>query len=211
MLTLSDVTYRIEKRRLLDRASAQIPDGAKVGLVGRNGAGKSTLLDLIRGGAGSPMAARSRCPATSASASSRRRRRAALPRRSRPCSPPTASARGCWPSAKQPPTRCASPSSRVVSPRSARIRRRRAPDGILAGLGLDEAMQHRPLDDLLRRLAHARRAGRGAVSPSPICCCSTSRPTISISKPRSGSNASCAALSQHLDPGQPRPALPRTR
>ena len=49
MLTLSDVTYRIEKRRLLDRASAQIPDGAKVGLVGRNGVGKSTLFNLIRG------------------------------------------------------------------------------------------------------------------------------------------------------------------
>jgi ATP-binding cassette subfamily F protein 3 len=49
MLVLSDVTYRIEKRRLLDRASAQIPDGAKVGLVGRNGVGKSTLLNLIRG------------------------------------------------------------------------------------------------------------------------------------------------------------------
>jgi ATP-binding cassette subfamily F protein 3 len=49
MLTLSNVTYRIDKRRLLDRASVQIPDGAKVGLVGRNGVGKSTLLNLIRG------------------------------------------------------------------------------------------------------------------------------------------------------------------
>ena len=50
MLTLSGVTYRIDRRRaLLDRASAQIPDGAKVGLVGRNGVGKSTLLNLIRG------------------------------------------------------------------------------------------------------------------------------------------------------------------
>jgi ATP-binding cassette, subfamily F, member 3 len=49
MLTLCDVTYRIEKRRLLDRASVQIPDGAKVGLVGRNGVGKSTLFNLIRG------------------------------------------------------------------------------------------------------------------------------------------------------------------
>ena len=50
MLTLFEVTYRIDRRRaLLDRASAQIPEGAKVGLVGRNGAGKSTLLDLIRG------------------------------------------------------------------------------------------------------------------------------------------------------------------
>ncbi|MGA8548880.1 MAG: ATP-binding cassette domain-containing protein, partial [Stellaceae bacterium] len=50
MLTLFEVTYRIDRHRaLLDRASAQIPEGAKVGLVGRNGVGKSTLLDLIRG------------------------------------------------------------------------------------------------------------------------------------------------------------------
>jgi ATP-binding cassette, subfamily F, member 3 len=49
MLILSGVVYRIDKRRLLDQASAQIPDGAKVGLVGRNGVGKSTLIDLIRG------------------------------------------------------------------------------------------------------------------------------------------------------------------
>jgi ATP-binding cassette, subfamily F, member 3 len=49
MLTLSGVTYRIGGRVLLDEASAQIAEGAKVGLVGRNGAGKSTLLELIRG------------------------------------------------------------------------------------------------------------------------------------------------------------------
>jgi ATP-binding cassette subfamily F protein 3 len=49
MLTISGVTYRIGGRALLHEASAQIPDGAKIGLVGRNGVGKSTLLDLIRG------------------------------------------------------------------------------------------------------------------------------------------------------------------
>ena len=49
MLTLSHVTYRIGRRSLLDGASAQVAEGAKVGLVGRNGVGKSTLLDLIRG------------------------------------------------------------------------------------------------------------------------------------------------------------------
>src|ERR1700730_2366621 len=52
MLTLSEVTYRVggrTGRRLLDQASAHIWEGSKVGLVGRNGAGKSTLLDLIRG------------------------------------------------------------------------------------------------------------------------------------------------------------------
>src|ERR1700756_1194727 len=49
MLSLSGVTYRIGGRTLLDQASAQIAEGSKVGLVGRNGVGKSTLLDLIRG------------------------------------------------------------------------------------------------------------------------------------------------------------------
>ena len=49
MLTISELTYRIEKRRLFDRASVQIPDGAKVGLVGCNGVGESTLFNLIRG------------------------------------------------------------------------------------------------------------------------------------------------------------------
>src|SRR3954470_562048 len=52
MLTISGLTYRVGGRRgraLLNEANAQIPDGSKLGLVGRNGAGKSTLLDLIRG------------------------------------------------------------------------------------------------------------------------------------------------------------------
>ena len=49
MLTISDLTYRIAGRTLLEGTSAQINAGWKVGLVGRNGAGKSTLLDLIRG------------------------------------------------------------------------------------------------------------------------------------------------------------------
>ena len=49
MLSISGITYRVAGRTLIDDASAQIPDGWKVGLIGRNGTGKSTLLDLIRG------------------------------------------------------------------------------------------------------------------------------------------------------------------
>ncbi len=49
MLHLNDITYRIEGRPILDGATAGIPDGHKVGLVGRNGAGKTTLLRLIMG------------------------------------------------------------------------------------------------------------------------------------------------------------------
>lgn len=49
MLHLNDITYRIEGRLLFDKATAGIPSGHKVGLVGRNGTGKTTLLRLITG------------------------------------------------------------------------------------------------------------------------------------------------------------------
>ena len=49
MLAINDITYRIGGRLLLENASAIIPSGHKVGLVGRNGTGKSTLLKLILG------------------------------------------------------------------------------------------------------------------------------------------------------------------
>ena len=49
MLHVNDLTFRLAERLLLDRASATLSDGWKVGLVGRNGAGKSTLLRLIPG------------------------------------------------------------------------------------------------------------------------------------------------------------------
>src|SRR5690349_557676 len=52
MLTITGLHYRVggrHGRALFDEANAIIPDGSKLGLVGRNGAGKSTLLDLIRG------------------------------------------------------------------------------------------------------------------------------------------------------------------
>ncbi|MFP6749720.1 MAG: ABC-F family ATP-binding cassette domain-containing protein [Alphaproteobacteria bacterium] len=49
MLHINDLTYRIGGRDILSEASAHIPKGHKVGVVGRNGAGKSTLLKLIAG------------------------------------------------------------------------------------------------------------------------------------------------------------------
>ena len=48
MLRITDITYSIEGRPLFEGASATIPTGHKVGLVGRNGAGKTTLFRLIR-------------------------------------------------------------------------------------------------------------------------------------------------------------------
>ncbi|TMV64003.1 ABC-F family ATP-binding cassette domain-containing protein, partial [Thioclava sp. BHET1] len=49
MLTLADISYSVDGRPLFEGASARIPAGHKVGLVGRNGAGKTTLFRLIRG------------------------------------------------------------------------------------------------------------------------------------------------------------------
>ena len=48
MLHITDLTFAIEGRPLFEGASAFIPTGHKVGLIGRNGAGKTTLFKLIR-------------------------------------------------------------------------------------------------------------------------------------------------------------------
>ena len=48
MIKIENITYSVEGRTLLEGASASIPEGHKVGLVGRNGTGKSTLFKLIR-------------------------------------------------------------------------------------------------------------------------------------------------------------------
>ena len=49
MLRIENISYSIAGRPLIEDASAVIPDGHKVGLVGRNGTGKTTLFRLIRG------------------------------------------------------------------------------------------------------------------------------------------------------------------
>jgi len=49
MLRITDISYSVDGRPLIENASAVIPTGHKVGLVGRNGTGKTTLFRLIRG------------------------------------------------------------------------------------------------------------------------------------------------------------------
>jgi len=49
MLTIDGITVRLGGRPILERTSASIPQGARVGLIGRNGAGKSTLMKAIIG------------------------------------------------------------------------------------------------------------------------------------------------------------------
>ncbi|PJE25689.1 ATP-binding cassette, subfamily F, member 3 [Pseudooceanicola antarcticus] len=49
MLRISSINYSVAGRPLLEEASVTIPEGHKVGIVGRNGTGKTTLFRLIRG------------------------------------------------------------------------------------------------------------------------------------------------------------------
>ena len=49
MLSFDGITVRLGGRTILDRATAAIPPGSRVGLIGRNGAGKSTLMKVLIG------------------------------------------------------------------------------------------------------------------------------------------------------------------
>src|SRR3954447_26078786 len=49
MLKINAITVRLGGRTILDRATAAIRPGSRVGLIGRNGAGKSTLMKAMIG------------------------------------------------------------------------------------------------------------------------------------------------------------------
>ena len=49
MLTISNLTYKIGNRTIIENANINVVDGWKVGVIGLNGAGKSTLFKLIAG------------------------------------------------------------------------------------------------------------------------------------------------------------------
>jgi ATP-binding cassette subfamily F protein 3 len=49
MLSMNNITVRLGGRTILDGATAAIPPGSRVGLIGRNGAGKSTLMKVMIG------------------------------------------------------------------------------------------------------------------------------------------------------------------
>jgi ATP-binding cassette subfamily F protein 3 len=49
MLSFDNLTIRIAGREIINGATANLPAGRRIGLVGRNGAGKSTLLKAILG------------------------------------------------------------------------------------------------------------------------------------------------------------------
>jgi ATP-binding cassette subfamily F protein 3 len=52
MLQVNDLTLRIAGRTLIENASVMIPEGARVGIVGRNGTGKTTFFKAVAGDIG---------------------------------------------------------------------------------------------------------------------------------------------------------------
>jgi ATP-binding cassette subfamily F protein 3 len=49
MLVIDDLSVRIAGKLLIEEASVRVPEGSRIGLVGRNGSGKSTLFNVITG------------------------------------------------------------------------------------------------------------------------------------------------------------------
>ena len=49
MLHINELTLRIAGRPLYEKASVALPEGARVGFVGRNGSGKTTLFNAVAG------------------------------------------------------------------------------------------------------------------------------------------------------------------
>ena len=49
MLNLTGITVRLGGRTIIDDATAKLPPGGRIGLIGHNGAGKSTLVRVVAG------------------------------------------------------------------------------------------------------------------------------------------------------------------
>ena len=210
MLVLDDISVRVAGRLLLDGASARIPEGARVGLVGRNGIGKTTLFRAIVGRDRRrarhhrhALARAHRAPRAGGAG------RSGKPDRGR-ARAPTASAPSLLAEAEtaHDPHRIAeiqtrladigahaAPARAAVDPRRPRLRCRRAAAPVLG---------------FLRRLAHARRARGGAVLRAGSAAARRAD-QLSRSRRHAVADRPPRALSAHRDRHQPRPRPARRR
>ena len=161
MLKISDITYSVAGRTLVEHASVTIPTGHKVGLVGRNGSGKTTLFKIIRGEMVLDTARehahrlenRRRVPRGARQRGLADQHRAACRHRAR-----GASGRG---RNRHRPDRIADVQTRLSDIDAWSAEARAA--SILKGLGFTHEEQLQALLRLLWRLADARGLGRGSV------------------------------------------------
>ena len=185
MLHINDLTYGSKAGRSSNAATAAIPSGHKVGLVGRNGAGKTTLLRLLKG----EIAPDDGAISIPRNAPHRSRRAGGAGRRRQlidwvlSADTERASLLAEAEHATDP-HRIAEIQMRLtdIDAHSAPARAAR----ILSGLGFDDDAQRRACREFSG--GWRMRVALGAILfLNPKSCCSTSRPTISISKARSGS------------------------
>ena len=163
MLTIADLTFRMEGRLLFEGASAFVPDGHRVGFVGRNGTGKTTLFRLIAGDLQPEGGIITRPKGA----------RLGLVRQEAPAGPQSLLDTVLAANVERiqlleeaetadDPHRIAEIQTRLAD-MGAHAAPARAAE-ILAGLGFSHEAQQRPCSRILRRLAHARGAGG-----DPLC------------------------------------------
>ena len=146
MLTLDNIAYRVDGRLLFRGVNAQIGAGRRLGLVGRNGSGKTTLLRLIAG----------RLEPDEGAVLRARGRTVRLVDQEVPGG--TGTPREAVLAADEERAALIEEAGGEGGARLAEIEARLAEIGahaaparaarLLAGLGVDEAMQHAPLSDL---------------------------------------------------------------
>jgi ATP-binding cassette subfamily F protein 3 len=184
MLTITDLSYRIQGRPLFENASLVLPDGSKTGFVGKNGTGKTTLFQLILGqiapeggtievnkkariGAVAQEAVASSISVLDVVLSADKERTALLAEAETATDPHRIG---------DIHTRLAEIDAHTAEARASTI---------LKGLGFEKDRQLGPTSELSGGW-RMRVALAACCSRNPTCCCSTNRPTISISKARCG-------------------------
>ncbi len=147
MLHIKGITYRVGERALFEGASAHVPAGKRIGLVGANGSGKTTLIRLITGEAeldGGAIDVRSRCTVGTVA-------QEAPSGKSTPLATVLAADTERNDLLEEASRSADSDRIAAVHTRLADIDAHSAPARaavILSGLGFDEEMQARPIDSL---------------------------------------------------------------